>query len=92
MHEICDPRYGVTYLTEDGTVEWDEELDWMPPAIGNGVVDEHGKRWRIVDVWVVHEKHGRFEYGVYAFVEPATGDSDRLRRIAPGYYQPNDPS
>ncbi len=86
MTERTEPRFIVTYLTEDESEMWTEDYDYIPPAVGNGVIDEQGKRWRIIDVWSVHEKRGRLEYGLYAFVEPATGDSDRPGRIAPEYY------
>jgi hypothetical protein len=77
----------VTYQTESGDVEWQEEYDWIPPMVGNGVIGEDDRRWRIVDVWIVQAKHGLLEYGVHAIIAPATGDGDLPNRIYPGYYR-----
>lgn len=82
-----EPQFIVSYETPDMQDGWQEEYEWTPPVIGHGIVGRDGRRWRIVDVWTVHEKHGHFEYGVYAFLEPA-GDSDRMSRINPEYYGP----
>lgn len=80
----------VTYVPVDvPEQEWYVEHNFIEPAVGHGVVDEKGARWRIVDIWVVHEKHsgGLNPYGVYAFVEQAHGDDDRPGQMYPEYYQ-----
>ena len=81
-----EPRFVVSYLDTNGRELWSDEHEWIPPVIGNGIVDQGGRRWRIVDVWVVHQEHGWFQNGVYAFLELADGDTDRLANIAPQYY------
>ena len=82
-------RIPVTYIPSDGQ-EWDTEDAWIPPQIGQGVIGDAGQRYRVVDVWVNFEKHGGGvgEYGLYAYIEPATGDDDRPGRLHPRYYQP----
>ena len=68
----------VTYVRKDSLGQWETEDAWIPPVAGQGVINERGERFRIVDVWVNKEKHGGGlgDYGVYAFVEPATMESD----------------
>lgn len=79
----------VTYVYPSG--EHDQREVWMiPPAIGHGYVDPKGDRYRIVDVWAVDDKHGAFEYGVYAFLELATSEDDRLGNLHPEYYRPEE--
>lgn len=75
-------------MPTDGGREWDVETSCVPPAIGHGVISEGGERYRIVDVWVNHEKHGGGvgEYGVYVYVEPATRESDRPGQLH-SYYR-----
>ena len=85
MPDYATPKYFVTYLTEDQKVFWQDEYAWIPPAIGNGIVGEDGKLWRIRDVWEIHEKRGGLEYGVYAFISPVTPEDNTLARVVPDY-------
>ena len=80
----------VTYVHPDGSEIQRDVAILYPPAIGQGYIDERGRRYRIVDVWANDEKHGRGlgEYGVYAFLEGAEGDDDRPGRLYPAYYRP----
>lgn len=75
----------ITYHFPDGD-ERQSEWEWTPAVIGNGYVDERGHRYRIVDVWIVHEKHGGVQYGVHAILKPAGDDDQHLRDLAPDYY------
>lgn len=81
-----EPRFVVSFETPDPQDGWQDEYAWIPPQVDQGIVGNDGRRWRVRDVWVVYEKHGRFEYGVYAFITPAIGDEDRMSRLAPDYY------
>ncbi len=81
-----EARIDVTYHFPDGDerqIEW----EYIPPAIGNGWVDEDNTRYRIADVWSIHAKRGRFEYGVHVFLEEVEESDDRLHRVAPDYYR-----
>lgn len=86
------PLYFVTYLTADQVTLWQDEEAPIPPAVGQGIVSEDGRRWRVRDVWVIGEKHGGLEYGTYAFVEPAVGEDDLLATVDPQYYGPSQPT
>ncbi|WP_138845282.1 hypothetical protein [Rhodococcus pyridinivorans] len=52
MTERIEARYMITYHFPDGD-ERQSEWEWTPAVIGNGYVDEAGRRYRIVDVWIV---------------------------------------
>lgn len=82
------PQIMVSYEAPDAEDSWQEEYAFIWPQIGQGVVDRRGRRWRVRDVWVVYEKHGAVEYGVYAFITPAVGAEDRMLQIDPQYYGP----
>lgn len=82
-----EPRFVVNYVTTAGEHIDQDEHDWMPPAIGMGVQFENGDRYRVVDVWSVKAKRGRPEYGVHAFLEPVTAETDRLGNTWPEYYR-----
>ncbi|MGL5829668.1 MAG: hypothetical protein ACRC0L_08890 [Angustibacter sp.] len=88
MVSWSEPRYRVTYVPTNDEPEWDMEGAWIAPVVGDGVISEAGNRYRIVDVWTNFEKHGGGvgEYGVYAYIEPASGDADRPGRLH-GYYR-----
>lgn len=79
----------VTYVYTDGRYAWDTEDNWVPPVIGQGVINHSGKRFRVVDVWINHEKHGGGvgEYGIYAYIEAAQGADDRPGLLHPNYYR-----
>lgn len=80
----------VTYVYPDGE-ENQRDVAMYPPAIGQGYIDEKGDRYRVVDLWVVDEKHGAMgAYGVYAYLEVAEGDDDRPGRLHPAYYRAED--
>lgn len=81
-----EPRYVVNYIAPDG--EWQDEYATQPPMIGYGIeLPTTARRYRIVDVWIIHQKHGRIEYGVHAFLEPIGDDDDRPANTHPDYYR-----
>lgn len=82
-----EARFVVDYVGMDGVSIWQDEHDWIPPMIGAGVELPDGKRYRIVDVWNIKQKRGGLEYGVHAFVEPVTAETDRLGNLWPDYYR-----
>lgn len=82
----------VEYVSLNGESLWQEEYEWIPPVIGYGIESPDGKRYRVVDVWIIHPKHGRFEYGVHAFLEPVSPRDDLLHRIDPDYYTASKPN
>ena len=86
---MSDYRIPVTYVFTDGTPAWETEDAWIPPVVGQGVIDEGGRRYRVVDVWVNREKHGGGvgEYGVYVYIEEATGPDDRPGELHSAYYR-----
>lgn len=76
----------VSYLDTTGKELWNTEDAWIPPVVGQGVVNEAGSRFRVVDVWVKYDKHSAMgEYGVYAFLAPAASEDDRLQKLYPYY-------
>lgn len=85
MTQRLEPRYMITYHFPNGDAD-QHEWEWTPAVIGNGFVDSDGRRYRIVDVWIVHEKHGGVEYGVHAILKAAGDDDQHLRALAPDYY------
>lgn len=88
MPNYSEPLYAVKYVPTDDTPEWDVETNWIPPMIGYGVIAEDGSRWRVVDVWINHEKRGAIgAYGVYVYVELAEGESDRPGQLYGSYYR-----
>lgn len=82
-----EPRYVVDYIAPVLEDSWQEEYEWIPPIVGHGIESPSGHRYRIVDVWIIHPKHGALEYGVHAFVEPVSAADDRLAHTYPHYYK-----
>lgn len=85
MESRPEARYVVNYIAPDD--EWQDEFASTPPIIGHGIELPRGGRYRIVDVWTIHEKHGQMGYGVHAFLEPVTDDDDRPANTYPEYYR-----
>jgi hypothetical protein len=81
-----EARYVINYWIGDRQIHQDEH-GWIPPQIEQGFVTADGDRYRVVDVWVVGEKHGPTNYGVHAFLEPAVSKTDGLGAIFPDYYK-----
>ena len=87
MQTRPEPRHIVTYHSPDG--EWQDEYATQPPMIGYGIeLPTDSRRFRIVDVWIIHEKHGILGYGVHAFLEPVTYEDDTPANLHPEYYRP----
>lgn len=77
VEAMADYRIPLTYLSTDGSRLTETEDAWIPPVVGQGWINESGERFRVADVWVVAEKRGALGgYGVYAVVEPASGEDD----------------
>ena len=54
-------------------------------AIGAGVVLNDGRRFRVADVWMSFDHHGRFSEGAHIFLEPAE-EPNTITRLAPDYF------
>ncbi|WP_375003282.1 hypothetical protein [Aeromicrobium sp. CTD01-1L150] len=84
MNPRPEPRYIVNYIAP--AEDWQDEHAYIPPVVGNGIELPSGQRYRIVDVWTIHEKHGVMGYGVHAFLEPVKREDDRPANTYPAYY------
>lgn len=77
-----------TYYVE-GAVVYQEEREHVPLEIGQGFIDarQDYHRFRVVDIWLSTDSHGRFDIGRHVFLEDVTGSDDDLPAIlAPSYY------
>jgi hypothetical protein len=81
LSELVSFWHGTQLLFQD-----EYSVAGGPPAKGTGVLLDKGTRWRVVDVWLSYDKHGRFDIGWHAFVEPVEASDDRLKHLAPGYF------
>lgn len=79
--------FPTTFYDQDGTYLY-QEVGLVFLTKGDGVLWD-GTRYRVADVWLSFDKHGHFDVGYHAFLEPIEhrGDDDRLARHAPDYFR-----
>lgn len=74
----------------------DDKLDWTDdnpggyyPTIGAGIVWDDGNRYRVVDTWLVQEKHGVMTIGtLHVRLHPVAADQDWPAQLHPDYFTP----
>ena len=84
-------RWLVSYhvLDDDGTERdlYQEEGPPPPIAIGEGIIAQGGRRYRVVDVWYSDDKHGFYDVGKHVFMRDVTDTADDLPgTLAPDYF------
>ena len=81
------PRWPVTYYI-NGVADWQDEGPPAPLSIGTGVIyPKDYRRYRVEDIWVSYDHHGRFDDGVHVFLVDVTRTpDDRPGSLAPDYF------
>lgn len=79
----------VSYETPELDDGWQDEYAEAVPLIGHGIIDRRGQRWRVVDVWHSHDKHGWVDRGIHVYLEPVApgSDDDLPGNLHPEYFE-----
>lgn len=80
--------FSTSFYDGDTEIPFHQETGMLFLSKGEGVLWADGTRYRVGDVWLSFDKHGRFDVGFHVFLERVEeGDADdRLQRIAPNYF------
>lgn len=79
-----EPRFVINYMVGGADLWQDEHAD-IPPTVGQGL-HFNGDFYRIVDVWVNHEKRAPVPLGVVAFLEQLDDVPEVYRAVNASYY------
>jgi len=85
--EDQSPWTNTYYL--DGVHLYQDEREHRPLEIGHGFIDarQNSRRFRVQDIWISTDSHGRFDIGRHIFLTEVSGTEDDLPgKIAPDYF------
>ncbi|MDX3326926.1 MULTISPECIES: hypothetical protein [Streptomyces] len=83
----CIYRWSTYFHDGDTTdVLYQQEEGILNLPIGSGVL-VLGKCYRVVDSWFSYDDNGTFNLGQHVFLEKATDEDNRLKRIDPHYFR-----
>lgn len=80
--------YPTTFYEGETETEIARETGLYFLSKGDGVVFEHGSRYRVRESWLSFDKNGRWGIGMHVLLDPVEdlSEEDTLGRLAPDYF------
>ena len=63
-----------------------EEQGWLPIQIGQHVLGNNGDFYKVIDVWISFDHHGRLPEGIHVFMEETEFPLDEMTTSLQGYF------